>query len=302
MVKYQVPGSPETGSGQESKDMNESAETRVAQLPVAVGSAEQFYQMAYSLPVLSAEEERELAQRHFENGDVEAARALVLHNLRFVLHIARGYGGYGLPLADLVQEGSIGLMKAVKRFDPSVGVRFISFAVHWVRSEIHEYVLRNWRIVKIATTKSQRKLFFNLRKAKKRLGWMNDREVDAVAEDLGVTPREVREMELRMSQPDMALDLEPDHGDGPAPRLSLPAPQADPAQLWEEQDSDENRSQQLHEAMQGLDERSRNIVRQRWLGEKKRTLQDLADEYGLSAERVRQIEATAFQKLRQTVS
>ena len=271
-----------------------------ANLPVAASSAEQFYRLAHSMPVLSAEEERALARRHYEEGDIEAARALVLHNLRFVLHVARGYGGYGLPLADLVQEGSVGLMKAVKRFDPSVGVRFITFAVHWIRAEMHEYILKNWRIVKIATTKSQRKLFFNLRKAKKRLGWMNDSEVDAVAEDLGVSPDEVRRMELRMSQPDMSVDLEPDE-DRPGPVLALPAPQADPAQLWEEQDYAEVREEQLQAALGTLDERSRAILSQRWLGDEKRTLQDLAEEHGVSAERVRQIEAEALRKLRAAI-
>ena len=206
-------------------------------LPVAAGSLDQYIQLAYSLPVLSPEEERELALRLRDEGDVEAARKLVLHNLRFVIHVARGYSGYGLPLADLIQEGSIGLMKAVKRFDPEVGVRLVSFAVHWIRAEIHEYVLRNWRIVKMATTKAQRKLFFNLRKAKKRLGWMNEDEVNAVAEDLGVTAREVRDMESRLNQPDMPMEIDSDDEEAPlSPMEYLPAPGADPAPQLEAED------------------------------------------------------------------
>ena len=277
---------------------NEAVE-RARDLPVSAGSLEQYLQRAYSLPVLSAEEERALALRLRDEGDVEAARALVLHNLRFVIHVARSYSGYGLPLGDLVQEGSIGLMKAVKHFDPAVGVRLVTFAVHWIRAEIHEYVLRNWRIVKMATTKAQRKLFFNLRKAKKRLGWMNDQEVDAVAEDLGVSPREVREMEARLGQPDVALDREPDDDEAPrAPPLLLPAPDADPAALLEAQDHADHRRGRLAAALAGLDERSRAILQQRWFVEPKRTLQELAADYGVSAERIRQIEAAAMKKLR----
>ena len=277
----------------------DAAVERTRNLPVAAGSLEQYLQRAYSLPVLSAEEERALVLRLRDEGDVEAARSLVLHNLRFVIHVARSYSGYGLPLGDLVQEGSIGLMKAVKHFDPAVGVRLVTFAVHWIRAEIHEYVLRNWRIVKMATTKAQRKLFFNLRKAKKRLGWMNDQEVDAVAEDLGVSPREVREMEARLGQPDVALDREPDDDDRPhAPPLMLPAPDADPAALAEEEDHRDYRRGRLQAALAGLDERSRSILQQRWYVEPKRTLQELAADYGVSAERIRQIEAAAMKKLR----
>ncbi len=272
---------------------------QVQTLPVAAGSLDHYIHMAYSLPVLSAEEERSLAYRLQEQGDVEAARELVLRNLRFVIHVARGYSGYGLPLADLVQEGSIGLMKAVKRFDPSVGVRLVSFAVHWIRAEIHEYVLRNWRIVKMATTKAQRKLFFNLRKAKKRLGWMNDGEVSAVAEDLGVTAAEVRQMEARLNHADMAMEA--DAGDEDAARSPLeylPAPDADPAPLLEAADDEQARYAQLHEALGDLDERSQSILKRRWFAESKLTLQELADEYGVSAERIRQIEAAAMKKLR----
>jgi len=280
-----------------------AAANNVQSLPVPAGSLDHHIRMAYSLPVLSAEEERALAIALREHGDVEAARELVLRNLRFVIHVARGYSGYGLPLADLIQEGSIGLMKAVKRFDPSVGVRLVSFAVHWIRSEIHEYVLRNWRIVRMATTKAQRKLFFNLRKARKRLGWMNDAEVAAVADDLGVSSVEVREMESRLNQPDMALDVAPNEDDGPrAPITYLAQPDADPAPILETRDAREVEAQQLHGAMEQLDERSQAILRQRWFAEPKRTLQELAEEYGVSAERIRQIEAAAMKKLRESLA
>ena len=279
--------------------MTQAASDYAPNLPVAAGSLDQYIQLAYSLPVLSAEEERALALRLREQGDVEAARKLVLHNLRFVIHVARGYSGYGLPIADLIQEGSIGLMKAVKRFDPEVGVRLVSFAVHWIRAEIHEYVLRNWRIVKMATTKAQRKLFFNLRKAKKRLGWMNENEVNAVAEDLGVTAREVRDMESRLNQPDMPLETDSDDEEAPrSPMAYLPAPGADPAPQLEAQDYADVRGGRLREALAELDERSRSIVQQRWLAEPKRTLQDLAEEFGVSGERIRQIESAAMKKLR----
>ena len=268
-------------------------------LPVTAGSLDQYIQLAYSLPVLSPEEERALALRLRDEGDVEAARKLVLHNLRFVIHVARGYTGYGLPLADLIQEGSIGLMKAVKRFDPEVGVRLVSFAVHWIRAEIHEYVLRNWRIVKMATTKAQRKLFFNLRKAKKRLGWMNEEEVNAVAEDLGVTAREVRDMESRLNQPDMPMEIDSDDEEAPlSPMAYLAAPGADPAPQLEAEDYSQVRGARLQEALADLDERSRSILQQRWLAEPKRTLQELAEEFGVSGERIRQIEAAAMKKLR----
>ena len=268
-------------------------------LPVTAGSLDQYIQLAYSLPVLSPEEERALAFRLRDEGDVEAARKLVLHNLRFVIHVARGYTGYGLPLADLIQEGSIGLMKAVKRFDPEVGVRLVSFAVHWIRAEIHEYVLRNWRIVKMATTKAQRKLFFNLRKAKKRLGWMNEEEVNAVAEDLGVTAREVRDMESRLNQPDVPMEMDSDDEEAPlSPMAYLSAPGADPAPQLEAEDYSQVRDARLQEALADLDERSRSILQQRWLAEPKRTLQELAEEFGVSGERIRQIEAAAMKKLR----
>ncbi len=279
--------------------MAQAASEYAPNLPVAAGSLDQYIQLAYSLPVLSPEEERELALRLREEGDVDAARKLVLHNLRFVIHVARGYTGYGLPLADLIQEGSIGLMKAVKRFDPSVGVRLVSFAVHWIRAEIHEYVLRNWRIVKMATTKAQRKLFFNLRKSKKRLGWMNEDEVNTVAADLGVTAREVRDMESRLSQPDTPMEMDSDDEEAPrSPAAYLSSPGADPAPRLEAEDYAQTRDAHLHEALAELDERSRSILQQRWFAEPKRTLQELAEEFGVSGERIRQIEAAAMKKLR----
>ena len=266
-----------------------------------VGNLGAYINAVANIPVLSAEEESELAWRFRRDNDVDAARQLVLSHLRFVVHIARGYNGYGLQLGDLIQEGNIGLMKAVKRFDPSVGVRLVSFAVHWIRAEIHEFVLKNWRLVKIATTKAQRKLFFNLRKAKQRLGWLSAEETRAVADDLGVTPAEVNEMEQRLAARDMSLDPAPEADDEDrlgAPSYFLPAPGADPAELVADEDSEENAFTALGTALEDLDERSRDILRRRWLGEEKATLQELADEYGVSAERIRQIEAAAMKKLR----
>ncbi len=266
-----------------------------------VGNLGAYINAVASIPVLSAEEESELAWRFRRDNDLDAARQLVLSHLRFVVHIARGYNGYGLQLGDLIQEGNIGLMKAVKRFDPSVGVRLVSFAVHWIRAEIHEFVLKNWRLVKIATTKAQRKLFFNLRKAKQRLGWLSAEETRAVADDLGVTPAEVNEMEQRLAARDMSLDPGPEADDEDrltAPSYFLPAPGADPAELVADEDSDENAVTALEAALEDLDGRSRDILRRRWLGEEKATLQELAAEYGVSAERIRQIEAAAMKKLR----
>jgi RNA polymerase sigma-32 factor len=266
-----------------------------------VGNLGAYINAVATIPMLSAEEESELAWRFRRDNDVDAARQLVLSHLRFVVHIARGYNGYGLQLGDLIQEGNIGLMKAVKRFDPSVGVRLVSFAVHWIRAEIHEFVLKNWRLVKIATTKAQRKLFFNLRKAKQRLGWLSAEETRAVADDLGVTPAEVNEMEQRLAGRDMSLDPAPESDDEDrlgAPSYFLPAPGADPAELVADEDSEENAFAALETALQDLDARSRAILRRRWLGEDKATLQELADEYGVSAERIRQIEAAAMKKLR----
>ena len=268
-----------------------------------VGSVDAYMQAVSSIPVLSQEEERVLAVRLREQGDLDAARQLVLSHLRFVVHIARGYTGYGLQLGDLIQEGNVGLMKAVKRFDPEFGVRLVSFAVHWIRAEIHEFVLRNWRVVNVATTKAQRKLFFNLRKAKKHLGWLSADETRAVAEDLGVTPRDVNEMERRLSSRDLAFDPAPnalDDEDGRefTPAAYLPSPEADPAVRVENADWEEASATRLRLALDRLDDRSRHIMESRWLTEDKRTLQDLAAEYGVSAERIRQIEANAIKKMR----
>ena len=263
-----------------------------------LGSLDHYIQQVSTLPVLTAEEEQALAKRLHEDGDLEAARTLVLGNLRFVVHIARGYMGYGLPLGDLVQEGNVGLMKAVRRFDPTVGVRLVSIAVHWIRAEIHEYVLRNWRQVKVATTKAQRKLFFNLRKSKKRLGWLSADETKAIADDLGVTTRDVTEMERRMSGYDLSYDPGPADEDEYSPANYLPSPEQDPAEAVEQSDWADANHASLELAMAELDERSRCIVERRWLSEEKSTLHELAAEYGVSAERIRQIQAAALAKLR----
>lgn len=266
-----------------------------------VGSIDSYQQTAFSIPTLSAEEERELAQRLRENNDLDAARKLILSHLRYVVYIAKGYSGYGLAQADLIQEGNIGLMKAVKRFDPSVNVRLISFAVHWIRAEIHEFILRNWRIVKVATTKAQRKLFFNLRSSKKRLGWFSKEEVDSVAKDLGVKAETVLEMESRMSQYDVAFDGYTDDADDglvAAPAGYLSNVNDDPARQWERNDWEEHKLEQLKEALSTLNDRSRDIVERRWLAEKKATLHELAAEYQVSAERIRQLESSAMKKLK----
>jgi len=265
-----------------------------------VGSLDSYIQAANKVPVLSAAEEQALARRFREDEDLDAARELVVSQLRFVVHIARGYLGYGLPLGDLIQEGNVGLMKAVKRFDPDVGVRLVSFAVHWIRAEIHEYVLRNWRQVKIATTKAQRKLFFNLRKAKKHLGWLSRDETEAVARDLGVKPEEVTAMEQRLSNYDVAFDPAPgaDDEESFAPAHYLESSDADPAKLVEANDWQEHSNSDLADALTELDDRSRDILASRWLAEDKATLQVLADRYGVSAERIRQLESQALGKLR----
>lgn len=263
-----------------------------------LGSLDQYIQAANAVPVLSATEEFELATRFRQANDLDAARRLVLSHLRFVVHIARGYAGYGLQIGDLVQEGNVGLMKAVKRFDPNVGVRLVSFAVHWIRAEIHEYVLRNWRLVRVATNKAQRKLFFNLRKSKKRLGWLSKAETDAVAADLGVTPREVTEMEQRLAGQDVSFDPDPEDDESFAPAAYLPSPNSDPALTVERADSTEDVHDRLNEALGQLDERSRTILARRWLTDDKATLHELAAEYDVSAERIRQIEASAIAKLR----
>ncbi|ACO80911.1 RNA polymerase factor sigma-32 [Azotobacter vinelandii CA] len=257
-----------------------------------------------SIPLLTAEQERELADRLYYQQDLDAARQMVLAHLRFVVHIARSYSGYGLAQSDLIQEGNVGLMKAVKRFNPEMGVRLVSFAVHWIRAEIHEFILRNWRIVKIATTKAQRKLFFNLRSQKKRLAWLNNEEVDAVAESLGVEPHEVREMESRLSGQDMAFDPAADADDDSvfqAPAHYLEDQRYDPARQLEEADWSDSAAANLHEALEGLDERSRDILYQRWLAEEKATLHDLAAKYKVSAERIRQLEKSALNKLKGSI-
>jgi RNA polymerase sigma-32 factor len=268
-----------------------------------VGSFDAYMDKVSRIPVLSREDEAALAQRFRNEGDLDAARELVMSHLRFVVHIARGYSGYGLPLGDVVQEGNVGLMKAVKRFDPDVGVRLVSFAVHWIRAEIHEYVLRNWRLVKVATTKAQRKLFFNLRKMKKNLAWLSAEETKNVARDLKVTPEEVTEMEKRLSARDLSLDPVPDTGseDGDetySPAAYLPAPDADPAAQIENAEWEDTTGDRLQAAMKTLDARSRDILVNRWTGEASATLHDLAEKYGVSAERIRQIEANAIKKLR----
>ncbi|MES1942744.1 RNA polymerase sigma-32 subunit RpoH [Salinisphaera sp. PC39] len=277
---------------------------RAGQLPApASGSLDAYIQAVSGIPVLEADEEQRLAYALRDDSDLQAAQTLVLSNLRFVVHVARGYTGYGLPLADLIQEGNIGLMKAVKRFDPDVGVRLISFAVHWIRAEIHEYILRNWRIVKIATTKAQRKLFFNLRSAKKRLGWMNDAEVKAVADDLGVKPETVLQMERRLSGNDASYNALPIPGDDEsayAPEDYLAADDSfDPAAGVESEDWQTYQHANLGHAIAALDDRSRDILESRWLREDgKIGLAELGDKYGVSAERIRQLENAAIKKLR----
>ena len=258
-----------------------------------------------SIPMLTPEQERELADRLYYHQDLDAARQMVLAHLRFVVHIARSYSGYGLAQADLIQEGNVGLMKAVKRFNPEMGVRLVSFAVHWIKAEIHEFILRNWRIVKVATTKAQRKLFFNLRSQKKRLSWLSSAEVDAVAESLGVEAREVREMESRLTGQDMAFDPAADADDDNAfqsPAYYLEDHRYDPARQLEEADWSDSSTASLHEALEGLDERSRDILYQRWLAEDKATLHELAAKYNVSAERIRQLEKNAMNKLKGSIA
>jgi RNA polymerase sigma-32 factor len=265
-----------------------------------IGSLDAYLQAIGSVPVLAPAEERALALRLKRDDDLDAARTLVLSHLRFVVHIARGYLGYGLPLADLIQEGNVGLMKAVKRFDPEVGVRLISFAVHWIRAEIHEYVVRNWRLVKVATTKAQRKLFFNLRRAKQHLGWLTKDETEAIAKDLGVTTRDVTEMEQRLSAHDTVFDPMPNADEDAAVSAAhyLPAPNADPAELLEANDWEDQTAARLRTALTHLDPRSREILQARWMTDDKATLHELADRFGVSAERIRQIEQTAIRSLR----
>ena len=260
-----------------------------------------YIQGTATVPILSVEEERSLGEALYYEEDLDAARRLVMSHLRFVVHIARSYSGYGLPLADLIQEGNVGLMKAVRRFNPEKGVRVVSFAVHWIKAEIHEFILRNWRIVKIATTKSQRKLFFNLRSAKKQLQWLTADEAKAVAEDLGVEVKDVMEMEMRLTARDSAFDAPADEDDDSvayAPALYLEDKGADPAQLVENENYEGDNNLRLAEAVKTLDERSQAILQRRWLDDKKATLHQLADEYGVSAERIRQLEKNAMKKVR----
>jgi RNA polymerase sigma-32 factor len=270
-------------------------------VPSALGSLDAYVSHVHQIPVLTVELEQSLARRYGGENDLDAAKQLVLSHLRFVVHVARGYNGYGLQLADLIQEGNIGLMKAVKRFNPDMGVRLVSFAVHWIRAEMHEFILRNWRIVKVATTKAQRKLFFNLRKSKKRLGWMNSQEVQAVAKDLGVPVSDVLEMESRLSGHDMAFDAPTDADDDakPAPVAYLIDHAADPYQTLEADSQEESDLDALKSGLAKLDARARDIIQRRWLKDgAKATLQELANEYGVSAERIRQVEVNAMKKMR----
>jgi len=269
-----------------------------------VGSLDAYIQGVGSIPVLSKEDEQALARRLRDDEDLEAARDLVMAHLRFVVHIAKGYTGYGLPLNDLIQEGNVGLMKAVKRFDPEYDVRLVSFAVHWIRAEIHEFVLKNWRIVKVATTKAQRKLFFNLRKKKKTLAWLTAAETKAVAKDLGVKVAEVSEMEKRLHSRDAIFDPTPDLDDERnfTPAAYLPSPDADPAVQVEKTDWHDDATTRMTAALNILDDRSRRILEERWLTEKKMTLHELAAEYGISAERIRQLEVNAIKKLRSAMA
>jgi len=282
--------------------------TNALSLPtnVSVGSFDEYLALVNRFPRLTAEEERELAERFRDHNDLAAARKLVVANLRFVVFIARGYAGYGLPIADLVQEGTVGLMKAVKRYDPSLGVRVVSFAVHWIRAEIHEFIIQNWRIVKVATTKAQRKLFFNLRRLKTRLGWLNQDEAQAVAGELGVDVADVYEMENRLHNYDVAMEgsADDDAGeyDATAPIHYLRQENGDPADVLETLDHGENEQKRLSAAIETLDDRSRDILASRWLQDQKLTLHDLAARYNVSAERIRQLENSAMSKLRKALS
>lgn len=275
-------------------------------IPVSPGGNLASYVTSVStIPVLTAEEEKALGERLYYHQDLDAARQLVMSHLRFVVHIARSYNGYGLNQGDLIQEGNIGLMKAVKRFNPEKGVRLVSFAVHWIKAEIHEFILRNWRIVKVATTKSQRKLFFNLRSSKTRLAWLTEAEAKAMAQDLGVDLKSVYEMEGRMSAPDVGFDPRSDDDDDQAylaPANYLEDKSADPLLLLEKSSYEVDSTEQLYQALGQLDERSRDILQQRWLNEDKATLHDLAARYGVSAERVRQLETHAMKKIRAAIS
>lgn len=284
--------------------MTQALTLRGQTLPSPMGSLESYIHAIHAIPVLEAEEERELATSLRQDNNLEAARQLILHNLRFVVKVARGYNGYGLPLNDLVQEGNVGLMKAVKRFDPEMNVRLISFAVHWIRAEIHEFILRNWRIVKVATTKAQRKLFFNLRSSKVRLGWLSNDQAQEVADDLGVTKADVLEMEQRLGSQDISFDLSNDQDDDErsySPSQYLAAESADPADTLEAEEWETYTHGRFDAALASLDARSKDILASRWLVEEKATLQELADKYSVSAERIRQLENVAIKKLRAAV-
>ena len=271
-------------------------------LPSTAGSLESYMDAVNRIPLLRVEHEQELARRYRDDGDLDAARQLVLAHLRFVVRVARGYSGYGLAQSDLIQEGNIGLMKAVKRFDPTVGVRLVSFAVHWIKAEMHEFILRNWRIVKVATTKAQRKLFFNLRSARKALGWMGASEVDALAKEFGVENRDVLTMEQRLNAHDVSFDVNPDNEEEQfVPAAYLVDQRFEPTAVLQREECDDNRSESLHSALARLDERSRDIVTSRWLLEPKLTLHDLAGRYGVSAERIRQLEKNAFNALKKAL-
>jgi len=283
----------------------EPKQLKALSLAVPQGSIEGYLQAINSIPMLDAEQEIALAAHYRDEEDLEAARQLVMSHLRFVAHIARSYKGYGLPLSDLIQEGNVGLMKAVKRFDHSFGVRLVSFAVHWIKAEIHEYVLRNWRIVKVATTKAQRKLFFNLRSKKQGLGWMNGDEVKLIAQELGVTEEDVLMMEQRLSVHDAAFDAptidDDSHGSSPVYYLEDKS-SLDPAQAFVKSDTETRQSEQLQLALANLDQRSQDIVSSRWLADTKATLHELADKYGVSAERIRQLEVNAMKKMRMAIA
>jgi len=287
--------------------MSNATKTMGLIVPQTSGSIESYMQSAYSIPMLTADREHDLATRLYSENDLQAAQELIMSHLRFVIHIAKGYAGYGLPQADLIQEGNVGLMKAVKRFNPEVGVRLVSFAVHWIKAEIHEFVLRNWRIVKVATTKAQRKLFFNLRKNKKRLGWFSNDEVNNVAEMLGVSTKDVLEMESRMSNQDQAFELSSEDDDSASagnfsPAQYLEDKESNLATLVEEQNWESHANTRLGNALVCLDERSQDIIRTRWLADDKITLQELANKYHISAERVRQLEKNALSKLKNSMA
>lgn len=275
-------------------------------LPInlSVGTFDAYLNLVRQMPRLSAEQERDLTLKFRNHGDLDAARELVMTNLRFVVHVARGYSGYGLSMPDIIQEGNVGLMKAVKRFDPDMGVRLVSFAVHWIKAEIHEYVIKNWGIVKVATTKSQRKLFFNLRKSKQNLGWLSHDEAQAIAEDLNVDLSDLYEMEMRLSGRDVAFDMPVDESTEEsfvAPSSYLQQHGTDPAELFENADWEGHEQDLLTKALSCLDERSLDILTSRWLAEKKATLHELAERYNVSAERIRQLEQNAMKKIRATV-